>query len=73
MSTNEAQPMNAIRYWFDRECEFYEHRKFNPDIKTVAAEAWAILEVANREGDIDWDSQRLLFGEFMSKYLNLRV
>lgn len=65
--------MNALEYWFDQECYFYDRRKFQPDINVVAAEAWAILQTANNEGLIDWDGQRRLFGEFMSKYLNLRV
>lgn len=64
---------NALEYWFEQECYFYERRKLKPDVKTVAAEAWAILGTAYAEGLIDWDHQRLLFGEFMSKYLELRV
>ena len=64
---------NALEYWFEQECYFYDRKKMKPDISIVAAEAWAILETAVAEGSISWNDQRKLFGEFMSKYLNLRV
>ena len=61
---------NALAYWFDKECQLLNNK--NADVHRVGGEAWAILETSRAEGLIDWDSERRLFGEFMSKYLGLR-
>lgn len=33
---------------------------------------WGALWVVKEHGDIDWDTMRKLYGEFMSKKMNLR-
>lgn len=37
-----------------------------------AAMIWGALWVVKEHGDIDWDTMRRLFGEFMSKKMDLR-
>lgn len=37
-----------------------------------ATKAWAVLSTACACGNISWDRQRLLFGEFISKELGIR-
>lgn len=58
-----------IEYWFDCECQLY---KSDEPFEMKATKAWAVLSVAFACGDISWDRQRLLFGEFISKEMGLR-
>jgi len=61
---------NALEYWFDKECQLLNEK--NKDVHLVGSEAWAILETARAEWLINWDAERKLFGEFMSKFLGVR-
>lgn len=59
-----------MRYYFDLECEL--HKDTYRSIEVKAAEAWGVLTAACKTGEIDWDSQRMMFGELMSRMLKLR-
>lgn len=41
-------------------------------IEIKSAMIWGALWVACKCGEIDWDGMRNLYGEFMSKQMNLR-
>lgn len=41
-------------------------------VEIQSAMLWGALMVAHNHGDIDWDAMRKLYGEFMSKKMNLR-
>lgn len=60
---------NPIEYWLDFECQLY---KSEEPFEMKATKAWAVLSTAYACGDISWDRQRLLFGEFVSRELGLR-
>ena len=59
-----------MQYYFDLECELYKDTYRSFEIK--AAEGWGVLTAACKTGEIYWDSQRMMFGELMSKMLKLR-
>lgn len=59
-----------LQYYFDLECELYKDTSRSLDVK--AAEAWGILTAACKTEEIDWDTQRKMFGEFMSRIMKLR-
>lgn len=44
----------------------------NKPIEIQSAMIWGGLLVAYNHGDIDWDSVRNIYGEFMSKKMHLR-
>lgn len=60
----------VLEYYFDLECELLEDQTRTTEIK--AAEAWGVLTAAQKMKEIDWNTQRELFGELMSKMLKLR-
>lgn len=41
-------------------------------IEIQSAMLWGALRVVRNHGDIDWDTMRRLYGEFMSKKMGLR-
>ena len=62
------RPRNATAAVMSLECWLY--KQTDKPLEVKAAMFWGALRAA--EGEIDWDTQRLLFGEFMSKLLKLR-
>lgn len=60
----------VLQYYFDLECKLLKDHTRTTEIK--AAEAWGVLNTANSMGEIDWNQQRNLFGELISKMLKLR-
>ena len=56
--------------YFHVENWLYEQRDKSVEIKS--AMLWGALCVVQHMGCIDWDQQRKLYGEFMSKQMNLR-
>ena len=59
-----------LTYYFDLECELYKDTRRSIEVK--ASEAWGVLSAACKTGEINWDTQRKLFGELMSRMLKLR-
>lgn len=53
----------------EKESQLYLSSK---DTNIKAIEYWGALSLACQVSAIDWDAQRRLFGEFMSKVLELR-
>lgn len=41
-------------------------------VEIQSAMLWGALMVAHHHGDIDWDRMREMYGEFMSKKMDLR-
>jgi hypothetical protein len=62
---------SVMRAYFQVEDFLYGSGKDKP-LEIKSAMVWGALMVAFNHGDIDWDSARNLFGEFMSKQMNLR-
>ena len=62
---------NVMRSYFKVEDFLYGSGKDKP-LEIKSAMIWGALTVAFNHGDIDWDEMRNLFGEFMSKQMNLR-
>lgn len=62
---------DLMRSYFALEDFLYIHGK-DKSIEIKSAMVWGALLVLSKNGSIDWETQRSLFGEFMSKQLNLR-
>jgi len=60
-----------LTYYFDFECALYKDKTVS--LENKAAQAWGILTASCHSGEINWDTQRQLFGELMSKLLNLNL
>ncbi|WP_346961331.1 hypothetical protein [Clostridium sp.] len=67
LEDRKSSVMSAV---FDLETWLYKQTDKSIEIK--ASMFWGTLTVAKESGQIDWDGMRNLFGEFMSKQLNLR-
>ncbi|MBD5645725.1 hypothetical protein HYH96_17790 [Clostridium botulinum] len=67
LEDDEHNIMSAIS---DLETCLYKQTDKSLEIK--ASVFWGALTVAKESGHIDWDAMINLFGEFMSKQLNLR-
>ena len=65
----KQEPLAA---WFDLECWLYESRQKEKSIEVKSAIAWGALWIVKKTGCIDWDEMRSLYGECMSKLMNLR-
>lgn len=61
------RPMSS---YFNLEDWLYKQEKKSIEIKSAIL--WGGLWVVKEMGCIDWDSMRKLYGEFMSKNMNLR-
>lgn len=57
--------------YFKVEDFLYSNGKDKP-MEIQAAMLWGALMVVRNHGDISWDRMRELFGEFMSKKMDLR-
>lgn len=57
--------------YFKVEDFLYSNGK-DKSIEIQSAMLWGALMVVRNHGDIDWDRMRELFGEFMSKKMDLR-
>lgn len=60
-----------MKAFFDREAWLYEHKDEKP-LEILSALEWGALRMAYGVNAIDWDTQRKLYGEFMSKIMGLR-
>ena len=65
----KQEPLAA---YFDLECWLYEPKQKEKSIEVKSAIAWGALRIVEKMGCIDWDSMRMLYGECMSKLMNLR-
>lgn len=63
---------DPLAAWFDIECWMYDPRQKEKSIEIKSAIAWGALWVVNKMGRITWDTMRELYGECMSKLMNLR-
>lgn len=63
----EKKPMEA---YYDLENWLYSQKDKPLEIKS--AMLWGGLFVINKMGCIDWDTMRVIYGEFMSNQMNLR-
>ncbi len=61
---------SAMEAYFSVEESLYKQKDKSIEVKS--AMAWGALSVAYNQGAIDWNSMRCLYGEFMSKIMNLR-
>lgn len=68
--TLEDKKHSVMSAVFDLETWLYKQNDKSLEIK--ASIFWGALTIAKENGQIDWDNMRTLFGEFMSKQLNLR-
>lgn len=62
---------DVMAAYFKVEDFLYGTGKDKP-MEIKAAMAWGALTAVHNLGAIDWDSARRVFGEFMSKQMNLR-
>lgn len=62
---------NVMSAYFKVEDFLYGAGK-DKSLEIKSAMIWGALMVIFNHGDIDWDSTRNLFGEFMSKQMDLR-
>ena len=68
---DEENQKTIMQYYFDLECKLLS-TKDTRAVEIKAAEAWGVLNAAAALREIDWDAQRRVFGELMSKMLHLR-
>ena len=52
--------------------EDWMHKQTEKPVSIISAMAWGGLTVIRNMGCIDWDTMRSLYGEFMSKQMDLR-
>lgn len=65
-----AKQKSAMTAYFELEQWLYEQK--NKPVEIKSAMLWGGLFVLHNSGMIDWDSMRSLYGEFMSKQMDLR-
>ena len=65
----KERPMSAF---FDLEDWIYNKGGKDKPIEIKSAMVWGGLWIIEKMGCIDWDSMRDMYGEFMSKQMNLR-
>lgn len=65
----KERPMSA---YFDIEDWLYTKGGKDKPIEIKSAMVWGALWVVSKMGCIDWDTMRNMYGEFMSKQMNLR-
>ena len=65
----KERPMSA---YFDLEAWLYNKGGKDKPIEIKSAMVWGGLWILRTMGCIDWDNMRKLYGEFMSKQMNLR-
>lgn len=63
---------NALKAFFSLEDWLYTGEGKNKPMELQSAMIWGALWVVQKQGEIDWDTMRNMFGEFMSKKMNLR-
>lgn len=63
---------DPLRAYFPVEDFLYLDAGKSKPLEIQAAMVWGALGVVHRLDVIDWDEMRNMFGEFMSKKLNLR-
>lgn len=68
LSVRENKVMQA---YFKVEDSLYGDKNNRP-IETQSGIIWGALMVCHNHGDIDWNRARELYGEFMSKKMNVR-
>jgi hypothetical protein len=61
-----------ISAYFDLEDWLYNKNGKDKPIEIKSAMVWGGLWILEKMGCIDWDSMRKMYGEFMSKQMNLR-
>jgi len=66
----EKEGKTVKQAYFDLENWLYKQEEKPIEIKS--AMLWGGLSVLHNAGEIDWDTMRNLYGEFMSKQMNLR-
>jgi hypothetical protein len=72
MDETKEEKLDGMRAYFHVEDFLYgEHGKDKP-LEIKSAMVWGALIVVRDMGCIDWDTQRQLYGEFMSKQMGLR-
>ena len=67
---DKLQENSTMKAYFKVEDFLYGNGKDMP-LETKAAMIWGALTVICNTGDLPWDRRKVLFGEFMSKQLNL--
>ena len=67
----DQKGLSVMQAYFKVENYLYGDGKNKP-IEIQSAILWGALSVAHYHGDIDWDTMRNLYGEFMSKKMGLR-
>lgn len=65
----KERPMSA---YFNLEDWLYNKNEKDKPIEIKSAMLWGGLWIVEQMGCIDWDSMRSMYGEFMSKQMNLR-
>lgn len=65
----KERPMSA---YFTLEDWLYNKNCKDKPVEIKSAMVWGALWVVKEMGCIDWDSMRNMYGEFMSKQMNLR-
>ncbi len=60
-----------MQAYFSLESWIYNKGKDKP-VEIKSAMVWGALWVAHNAGEIDWDTMRNLYGEFMSHQMDLR-
>ncbi|MNW50767.1 hypothetical protein D3C74_282270 [compost metagenome] len=63
---------STLHAYFSLEDWLYSEAGKDKPVEIQAAMAWGALWVVSKHGDINWDTMRNMFGEFMSKKMNLR-
>lgn len=68
---DKLEKRNVMTAYFKVEDFLYGNGKDKP-IEIKSAMIWGALSVAYNHGDLTWDEMRNLYGEFMSKQMNVR-
>lgn len=68
---DKPKKSSVMSAYFKVEDFLYGNGK-NKSIEIKSAMIWGALSVVHNNGDITWDEMRNLYGEFMSKQMNLR-
>ena len=69
-NNTDDEKITTTEAYFSLEEWLYKQK--NKSIEIKSAMIWGALSVAHKQGVIDWNSMRCLYGEFMSKIMDLR-
>lgn len=70
-SCDDLLKERVLEAYFKVEDFLYSNGKDKP-LEIQSAILWGALLVVHNHGDIDWNEMRKMYGEFMSKKMNLR-